>query len=195
MSPATAALVFVVVFPAELPDKTALASLILGTRYRASLVFAGVAAAFGCHVVLAVTAGSLLRLLPHRAVSGLVSVLFLIGALLLLRGRPTTEKGEQQLETEALSPWRVVLTSFVVVLVAEFGDLTQLVTANLAARYHDPFAVGLGAVLALWAVAAIAILGGQRLLGRVSLVVVTRVAAGIMVVLAGVSVVQVFTRG
>ena len=44
------ALVFGVVFLAELPDKTALAGLVLGTRYRASYVFAGVAAAFAVHV-------------------------------------------------------------------------------------------------------------------------------------------------
>ncbi|MGO4752172.1 TMEM165/GDT1 family protein, partial [Streptomyces sp. 2MCAF27] len=52
-----AAVVFGVVFLAELPDKTALAGLMLGTRYRASYVFVGVAAAFAVHVVLAIAAG------------------------------------------------------------------------------------------------------------------------------------------
>jgi putative Ca2+/H+ antiporter (TMEM165/GDT1 family) len=52
-----AAITFGVIFLAELPDKTALASLMLGTRYRGSYVFAGVAAAFAVHVVLAVAAG------------------------------------------------------------------------------------------------------------------------------------------
>ncbi len=41
--------VFVLVFLAELPDKTALASLVLGTRYRPIYVFAGAAAAFTVH--------------------------------------------------------------------------------------------------------------------------------------------------
>jgi putative Ca2+/H+ antiporter (TMEM165/GDT1 family) len=50
-------------------------------------------------------------------------------------------------------------TSFLVILAAEFGDLTQFVTANLAAKYQDPLSVGLGAVLGLWAVAALAITG------------------------------------
>lgn len=45
------AITFGVVFLAELPDKTALAGLVLGARYRASYVFAGVAAAFALHVV------------------------------------------------------------------------------------------------------------------------------------------------
>ena len=48
--------------------------------------------------------------------------------------------------------WRVAARSFAVLFIAEFGDLTQLATANLAARYHDPVSVGVGAVLGLWAV-------------------------------------------
>ena len=87
MSLAVAATVFVLLFPAELPDKTALTSLILGSRYRSGFVFAGVAAAFALHVAFTVTVGSLLTLLPHRAVEVVVAVLFLAGALLLLRGR------------------------------------------------------------------------------------------------------------
>ncbi len=179
----TALIVFVAIFLAELPDKTALASLILGARYRASLVWAGVAAAFTVHVALAIAAGSLLRLLPHRPLQIVVAVLFAVGAVLLLR-----EGGEDEEETDAppegLSPWRVVATSFTVILVAEFGDLTQILTANLAARYHDPVAVAIGAVLALWSVGALAIVGGKALLARISLRLITRLAAAIMLVLA-----------
>ncbi len=81
------ALVFGVVFLAELPDKTALAGLVLGTRYRASYVFAGVAAAFAVHVALAVAAGSVLTLLPQQLLHALTGVLFLGGAaVLLLKG-------------------------------------------------------------------------------------------------------------
>jgi Ca2+/H+ antiporter, TMEM165/GDT1 family len=74
-----------------------------------------------------------------------------------------------------------------VILVAEFGDLTQIATASLAARYHDPLSVGAGAVLALWAVAAVAIAGGRGLLKVIPLAWITRIAAGIMLVLAGIS--------
>jgi len=86
--------------------------------------------------------------------------------------------------------FRVASTSFLVILVAEFGDLTQLVTANLAAKYHDPLTVGLGAVLGLWAVAALAIAGGRSLLKVIPISVITRVAAGIMAVLATISIVS-----
>jgi putative Ca2+/H+ antiporter (TMEM165/GDT1 family) len=183
---------FAVIFPAELPDKTALASLMLGTRYRASLVFAGVAAAFALHVVLAIVAGSLLHLIPHKPLQIIVGVLFALGAALLLRGRHEEEEGEEQLEVPSLSSWKVVATSFSIILVAEFGDLTQIVTANLAAGSKHPVSVGIGAVLALWAVGGIAILGGQKLVAKVSLRRITQVAALVMLVLAVVSIVDAF---
>lgn len=177
--------VFGVIFLAELPDKTALASLMLGTRYRASYVFAGVAAAFVVHVALAIAAGSLLTLLPHRLVQGVVGLLFLGGAAMLL-----LSKGE---EAETVRPpadqsfWKVAGAGFMLILVAEFGDLTQIMTANLAARYGDPVSVAIGAVLGLWAVGALGIFGGRMLMKKVPLKLITRIAACVMVVLAGFS--------
>jgi Ca2+/H+ antiporter, TMEM165/GDT1 family len=189
MSLAIAATVFAVIFTAELPDKTALASLILGSRYRPSWVFSGIAAAFAVHVGLAIAAGSLLALLPHRPLEIIVAVLFAAGAVLLLRGRHD-EDGDEHVELHGREPsfWRVAWTGFAVIMVAEFGDLTQIAVATLAARYHDPLSVGVGAVIALWAVAAIAIAGGRSLLKVIPLAWITRLAAGIMLVMAGLSV-------
>ncbi|MFI9598517.1 TMEM165/GDT1 family protein [Streptomyces sp. NPDC004069] len=172
------ALVFGVVFLAELPDKTALAGLVLGTRYRASYVFAGVAAAFLLHVVLAVAAGSVLTLLPQRIVHALTGVLFLGGAAMLLLKKGDGEEEVRRPEDQSF--WKVAGTGFMLILVAEFGDLTQIMTANLAARYDDPLSVGLGAVLALWAVAGLGIVGGKALMRRVPLALITKVAALLM---------------
>ncbi|CAM5745572.1 hypothetical protein STAFG_2096 [Streptomyces afghaniensis 772] len=175
------AVVFGVVFLAELPDKTALAGLVLGTRYRASYVFAGVAAAFALHVALAVAAGSVLTLLPQQIVQALTGVLFLGGAAVLL-----LKKGEDEEEVrkpENQSFWKVSGAGFMLILVAEFGDLTQIMTANLAARYDDPLSVGLGAVLALWAVAGIGIVGGKALMRKVPLRLITQIAALVMLAL------------
>ena len=188
MSLTIAAITFGVIFLAELPDKTALASLMLGTRYRGSYVFAGVAAAFAVHVVLAVAAGSLLTLLPHRLLQAIVGALFLLGAGMLLFHKDEDEEHEPGREPSAPSFRKVAGTSFLVVLVAEFGDLTQIMTANLAARYHDPLAVGLGAVLGLWAVGALAIVGGKTLLKHVPMVWISRAAAALMLLLAGFSI-------
>lgn len=189
MSLAVAATVFAIIFPAELPDKTALASLLLGSRYRPSWVFAGVAAAFSVHVGLAIAAGSLLSLLPHRPLEIVVAGVFALGAVLLLR-RHDDDDADEQAESHGKEPgfWRVWRMSFAVVLVAEFGDLTQLATASLAAHFHDPLSVGVGAVLALWAVGGLAIVGGRSLLKVMPLKLITRIAAAVMLVMAGFSI-------
>jgi putative Ca2+/H+ antiporter (TMEM165/GDT1 family) len=187
-----AATVFAIIFLAELPDKTALASLILGSRYRPTYVFAGVAAAFTVHVGLAIAAGSLIGLLPHRALEITVSVLFAAGAVLLLRGRHE-EGNDEHVELHGEPGfWKVAWTGFAVIAVAEFGDLTQVATATLAARYHDPLAVGVGATLGLWAVAAVAIAGGRTLLKVIPLTWISRTAAVAMLIMAGISLAAAF---
>ena len=169
---------------AELPDNSGLASLVLGTRYRAGGVIAGAFAAFAVHVVLAVTCGSLLSLLPHRIVQIAVAVVFLVGAVLLLRADDDDDDDEIRLKADATGFWAVAATSFVVILLAELGDLSDIVIANLAARYHDPVAVGIGSVLALWAVVILAIVGGRGLQRILPLKWITRLAALLMVVMA-----------
>jgi Ca2+/H+ antiporter, TMEM165/GDT1 family len=181
--PLTAAIVFGTVLVAELPDNSGLASLVLSTRYRAGGVLAGAAAAFAVHVVLAVTCGSLLGLLPHRVVLIAVVVVFLAGAVLVLRG--DNDDDDEGRRGAAAGFWTVAATSFGVILLAELGDLSDIVIANFAARYHDPVAVGIGSVLALWSVVALAIVGGRGLQRILPLRWIARLAALAMVVMAG----------
>jgi putative Ca2+/H+ antiporter (TMEM165/GDT1 family) len=181
----TTAIVFGTVFAAELPDNSGLASFVLGTRYRPSWVFAGAAAAFAAHVVLAVTCGGLLGLLPHKIVQIAVAVVFLVGAQHQHRA-DDDDDDEAQIKARGAGFWAVAATSFGVILLAELGDLSDIVIASLAARdHHDLIAVGIGSVLALWAVTAVAILGGRGLLKILPLIWIRRLAALVMVVMAG----------
>jgi len=182
---------FGLIFVGELPDKTAIASLVLGTRFPWRWAFAGVAAAFLVHVLIAVAAGSLLTLLPHRAVEAVVAVLFLIGAVMVWReGNDDEEEIEAEEEAEISGVpatagfWKVASLGFGVIIVAEWGDLTQILTANLAAKYHDALSVAVGATLALWAVALLAMLGGKTLLRFLPMKSITRIAAVVMVLLS-----------
>jgi putative Ca2+/H+ antiporter (TMEM165/GDT1 family) len=189
---AVIATVFGLVFVAELPDKTAVAGLVLGARFPARWVFTGMAAAFLVHVVIATAAGSLLSLLPRRPVEAVVGVLFLLGAVLIWReGLETEEEEEAEVAAvpESAGFLRVATLGFGVIFVAEWGDLTQILTANLAAKYHDPLSVGLGAVLGLWAVGLLAILGGKTLLKVLPIKWITRIAAVVMLALAVYSIV------
>jgi Ca2+/H+ antiporter, TMEM165/GDT1 family len=182
-------IVFGTVFIAELPDNSGLASFVLGTRYRASWVLAGAAAAFAVHVVLAVAFGSLLGLLPHRAVQFAVAAVFLIGAVLVLRA-DDDDDDEALRKASTAGFWSVATTSFAVILLAELGDLSDIMIANLAARYHDPVPVGIGSVLALWAVTIVAITGSQKLSRILPVRWITRLAALVMVAMAGFTLVE-----
>lgn len=181
-----AVVVFGTVTVAELPDNSGLATLVLGTRYRPGWVFAGTAAAFAAHVILAVTAGSFLALLPHRLVQIVVAAVFLVGAVLVLRADKDDDE-EARLKAGTTGFWAVALTSFAVTALAELGDLSDIVIANLAAKYHNPVAVGIGSVLALWLVTALAITGGRGLLRTLPLRWISRLAALVMVVMAGLT--------
>lgn len=193
MSLAVLASVFGLVFVAELPDKSAIASLVLSTKYRAVWVFAGVAVGFLLHVIIAISAGSLIALLPHRLVEAIVGGLFLIGAAMLwFRGAEEEEDDVAIADRVGAKAGfaQVAGASFAVIFVAEWGDLTQILIVNLAAHYHAPITVGLGALLGLWAVALLAIIGGKTLLKVLPVTLIVRVAAVIMLGLAAYSIVS-----
>ncbi|GAA3814868.1 TMEM165/GDT1 family protein [Nocardioides panacisoli] len=189
------AIVFGLIFVGELPDKSAIATLVLSTRFPWKWVFVGVATAFLVHVVIAVAAGSLITLLPHDVVEIVVTVLFLVGAVLIWReGMETEEEREAEEEHELEDELagvpttagfgRVASLGFATIFVAEWGDLTQIMTANLAAKYDHPVSVAVGAALGLWSVALLAILGGNALLRVLPMQWICRVAAVVMLGLA-----------
>lgn len=195
MNLAIVAVVAGVIALAELPDKSLFASLVLSTRFPARWVFVGVASAFAVHVVIAVAAGGLISLLPHRLVETIVAVLFAVFGLLLLLGheQPAAERDDDVTELAdagAVSgsvARRAVLTSFGAVFIGEWGDLTQIATANYAAKYGDPLSVGVGAVLGLWVVSGLAVTVGSTLLGAVPVLIVRRVTGLLLLGFAAVS--------
>jgi len=183
LHPAVIGAVFGLVFLGELPDKTMFASLVLSARGRPGSVWIGAALAFLVHVVIAVSVGvAIFHVLPARVVDALTSLLFLGTAVFAWRAREDEE--EEMAVVEAISRRRTILTAATVIFVAEWGDLTQVITADLALRYHSPLNVGLGALAALWAVAALAVILGPRLLGLLSARQARVVGAAVFLALA-----------
>jgi putative Ca2+/H+ antiporter (TMEM165/GDT1 family) len=183
---------FVLILPVELPDKTLFATLVLATRFPPLPVFVGVGLAFGVQTAIAVTAGSLLSLLPEALVTGVVAVLFLVGAVLLWReaqsGGDDGEAVDQARERTSFV--RAAAICFGVLFAAEWGDLSQLATAGLAARYAEPLSVFVGAWAALLVISGLAAFLGRKLADRLPLALLHRVAAGLFVVFAAVAVVE-----
>ena len=178
---------FLTVFPAELPDKTMIATIVLVTRFRRpGWVWVGAVLAFSVHVVVAVAAGSAIGLLPDALVKSIVAVLFLVGAVLLFRAARSAAADEgTTTEVEVAATVRAtVLGSFGLIILAEWGDLTQLATASLAAKSDSPISTGVGALLALAAVAGIAATFGRQLVARVPIHKVNYVGAAVFAGLA-----------
>lgn len=156
---------FGLIFVAELPDKTAVASLVLATRYPLRQVIGGAWLAFLVQTLVAVAFGSVLQVLPSRPVRVAAGLGFLVFAVLAARRDPEDEEREEEQATETAgratrAPW---LACFLVVFAAEWGDLTQLATAALVAQTGQAVSVGLGAVAALWTVTVIAAVAGSHL--------------------------------
>jgi Ca2+/H+ antiporter, TMEM165/GDT1 family len=184
---------FATVFPAELPDKTMVATLVLSSRYRQPFItWLGVSAAFVVHVGVAVTAGSLIGRLNPKIVSVVTACIFAFGSFSLWRESRKAAHAEASGEVpiESATIYRVAAASFLAVLVAEWGDLTQLATASLAAKRHDAVGVGIGALLALWSVAALAAVAGRSILRVLPISTVQRVAAVLFAALAAWSLVE-----
>jgi Ca2+/H+ antiporter, TMEM165/GDT1 family len=183
---------FVLILPVELPDKTLFATLVLATRFPPLPVFLGVGVAFGLQSAIAVTAGSLLTLLPDTVVRAVVAVLFLIGAVLLWR---EARKGDEEDEAAAAarentSFARAAAISFGVLFAAEWGDLSQLATAGLAARYAEPISVFVGSWAALLVISGLAAFLGRKLADRLPVVLLHRIAAVLFLVFAVIAAIE-----
>jgi putative Ca2+/H+ antiporter (TMEM165/GDT1 family) len=155
------ATVFGIVFVAELPDKTALAALVLATRHSALAVFLGSAIALSVQSVVAVAAGSLLAQLNHTYVQLGSGLLFLCCAVAMALRKQDGDDDDGKDDKNA-GFGKALWTSFLVIFVAEWGDLTQIGTAALQARYNSWLTVLLGSIAALWAVSGIAVIVGNR---------------------------------
>jgi putative Ca2+/H+ antiporter (TMEM165/GDT1 family) len=198
MSFVIAATAFLLILPIELPDKTFIATLVLATRYKPLPVWIGVSIAFAVQTVVAVTLGGLIGRLPRTPVEIFAGLMFLAGGLILIRGagRADAEEAETQHEFEAkaksgIHGWQAVGASFLVLFVAEWGDLSQLLTAGLVVKYQDPVSVGVGAFLALATVSALGAVLGRTLLTRIKLSTIRRIGGGVCLLLAIASLLQV----
>jgi len=187
----------ILIVPVELPDKTFVATLVLATRYRPLLVWIGVGLAFFVQTLVAVTAGGLISRLPHRPVVAFAAVMFLIGGIVLLRGAKRADEAEAETEaefdakvTKGATGWRAVVASFTVLFVAEWGDLSQLLTAGLVVRTKDPLSVFVGAWVGLLLVSALGAVAGRALLRHVKLATVQRIGGGVCLLLGAICALQ-----
>ena len=185
------ALAFGAIFVVELPDKTFIATLVMSTKMRPLFVWIGVALAFLVQTGVAVGLGKAASFLPEQLIHSVAALMFLIGAVILFREARSADSDEAGQEEEYAAKadadahgFRVVVTSFLVLFAAEWGDLSQLLTISLVAKYDDPVSVFIGAWGALLAVSGLAVIVGRLLLQRVKLSALHYVGATVCVLMA-----------
>ena len=195
MDPVVIALTFGAIFIVELPDKTFIATLVLSTKFRPLLVWIGVGLAFAVQTVVAVVLGKAAGLLPDTVVHVATALMFLAGAVILFRTAASADEDEAESESEyaakvstsATGALKAIATSFLVLFAAEWGDLSQLLTLSLVAKYDDPVSVFIGAWGALLTVSGLAVVVGRLLLNYVRLSVLHYVGAGVCVLMAALT--------
>ncbi len=192
-------IVFLLQFLLELPDKTMIAMIYMGTRARPLNVFIGGAVAFTIHMAIAVGAGGLLTLLPHTPKEIIIATLFLVGAFYLLFVSEKEEEIEGEKEAQAEHSgkrWREMGTAFSVIFIGEFGDLTQIQAANLTVKYHDvvdgALAVFIGSSLALILIAFLGAFGGKALVRVLPLAKIRKIGGVVFLSMGIWTIVQIF---
>jgi Ca2+/H+ antiporter, TMEM165/GDT1 family len=198
----------------ELGDKTFFMAVILATRYPRKPVLIGVVGALATMTILSVGIGHFLMLLPQFLVQQLPSSLsfltkitiqqvaallfFLFGLKLLYESRQMSAHTDEEVRNEAAEAveagerkfqqrntfWKIVIESFVLTFVAEWGDRTQIATITLAAA-KNPIGVTIGGILGHTICSLIAVWGGKMIAGRISEKTIT-IVGGLLFILFAV---------
>lgn len=183
---------FGIIFLAELGDKTQLTAMALATKYPWKRVFIGLAAAFALLNLVAVLLGSLLfTVLPLFWIKVVSAALFFFFGVTTLRTKECDEEEEHR-EEQRIKVRGPIATSFIMILLAEIGDKTQLVTASLAAQHDSPLVVFTASTLALWSVSLIGIFAGRQLVRFISLAVLHKAAGCLFLVFGAAILYQAF---
>lgn len=176
---------FLMVALGEMGDKSQLLALAFAARYPAGQVLLGVTLATALLQGLAVVVGTCLAgIIPLKVVSIVAGLSFLLFGLWTLRG------DQEDAETRKASRFCPLLTIALTFFLAEMGDKTQLATVALAAGFHNPVSVFVGATAGMVAADGIGVLVGDLLLRRVSPALIKVLSAGIFVVFGFVTLYQ-----
>jgi Ca2+/H+ antiporter, TMEM165/GDT1 family len=199
---------FLLVGLSELGDKTFLIAMLLAMRHSRRLVFLGVVAALAIMTILSVLMGQAVSRLPKYPIHLAEVTLFIGFGLKLLydawKMSPQSAYDEvaeaeaaiahSQLKANAGTAWGVVLEAFILTFAAEWGDRTQFATIALAASYN-PWGVTMGAIVGHTLCAAIAVVGGRLVAGRISERTLTALGGGLFIIFGIAAAVEGVPKG
>ena len=161
----------------------------LATRHRHWPILLGATAAFVILNVVAVLFGaSITAWVPERLMAGIVAVMFAaFGVHALLN------QGDEDSEEVREKPGHgIFMTTLMLILVADFGDKTQIAVAGLAGGM-DPVPVWVGATIALVMVSALGVWAGRTVLQGLPMHWLHRAGGGIFLMFAAMAAWRAFT--
>ena len=171
---------YLLIFAAEIGDKSQLVCMALAARYRAWPVMIGSSLAFIILNTLAVIFGvAIANFIPPLMLSAIVAVLFLVFGIHALR----IEDEPEDEQVEIKSSKNILFATLLLIIVAEFGDKTQLAVVALSST-SLPLAVWLGSTMALITTSALGVWAGRTLLQRIPITILHRISGVIFILLA-----------
>lgn len=166
---------FALIALAEIGDKSQLVCMTLAARHRHWPVLLGASAAFLVLNALAVIFGAgVATWVPERVTAGIVAVLFGAFGIHALR-RQDDEVSDDLTERPGHG---IFFSTLLLILVAEFGDKTQIAVAGLAGTM-SPLPVWIGASAAVVLVSALGVWAGRTVLQRLPIIWLHRISGGI----------------
>jgi putative Ca2+/H+ antiporter (TMEM165/GDT1 family) len=188
---------FGLVFIAEFGDKTQLAVVMQTCKYRSAWpVFLGASLSLTAVTALGAVGGQVLGLLIPEAALRIGAALALV-----VMGGLIWREATQSDSADALSDvdceydaqcnsrprprwdWKAFGSTLTLLFVAELGDKTQLAVMGLASKQPQPGVVFVGGALALIAVTALGVIGGQQLGRWIPQRLLLRISAAAFVVM------------
>ena len=155
----------------------------LAARHRPAPVIIGAISAFAILNLLAVLFGAAVAAwLPEWLVILTVAILFALFGISSLRYCE-----EEEDETIEEKPGHsIFVTTFLLILLAEFGDKTQIAVAGMGSAVNAS-AVWTGATLALAATSMLGVIAGRKLMLRLPLLWIHRISGAFFLLLAALA--------
>ena len=180
---------YLLIFAAEIGDKSQLVCMILAAKYRALPVMLGSVLAFMLLNTLAVTFGiAIASWIPEALMAAFVAILFAIFGIHALR----VEEEADDDNVKISKGHSIFITTFLLITVAEFGDKTQLAVVALSST-SIPAAVWIGSTLALITTSMLGIWAGRTVLQIIPITLIHRISGIIFILLSLFAAYHVFT--
>ena len=179
---------FSLVALAEIGDKSQLVCMTLASRHYHWPVLLGAVLAFALLNVLAVLFGAGVAVwLPEKVTAVIVTILFAAFGIHSL----LSQESEVSQELPKKTVRGILLTTLLLIFVAEFGDKTQIAVAGLASSF-SAFPVWFGATAALAMTSALGVWAGRTILQRLPLAWIHRLSGGLFLIFAALAAQRIF---